>query len=54
MTPWSQKTTEQRIEAAIKHYKKEIERAKEAGDPHYFVGVYEGFVVCLEAILEKI
>jgi hypothetical protein len=53
MTPWSQKNTEQRIEAAIKHYKKEIERAKEAGDPHYFVGVYEGFVVCLEAVLEK-
>jgi transposase-like protein len=53
MTPWSQKTIEQKIEASIRHYKKEIERAKEVGDPHQFVGTYEGFVVCLESILEK-
>jgi len=53
MTPWSQKTIEQKIEASIRHYTKEIERAKEAGDPHQFVGTYEGFVVCLESILEK-
>jgi hypothetical protein len=51
--PWSQKTIEQKIEASISHYKKEIERAKEVGDPHQFVGTYEGFVVCLESILEK-
>jgi hypothetical protein len=51
--PWSQKTIEQKIEASIRHYKKEIERAKEVGDPHQFVGTYEGFVVCLESILEK-
>jgi hypothetical protein len=53
MTPWSQKTIEQKIEASIRHYTKEIERAKEAGDPHQVVGTYEGFVVCLESILEK-
>ena len=53
MTPWSQKTIEQKIEASIRHYTKEIERAKEVGDPHQFVGTYEGFVVCLESILEK-
>jgi hypothetical protein len=53
MTPWSQKTIEQKIEALIRHYTKEIERAKEAGDPHYFVGVYEGFALGLEAVLEK-
>ena len=52
-TPWSQKTIEQKIEASIRHYTKEIERAKEVGDPHQFVGTYEGFVVCLESILEK-
>jgi len=51
--PWSQKTIEQKIEASVRHYTKEIERAKEAGDPHQFVGTYEGFVVCLESILEK-
>jgi hypothetical protein len=51
--PWSQKTIEQKIEASIRHYTKEIERAKEVGDPHQFVGTYEGFVVCLESILEK-
>jgi hypothetical protein len=53
MTPWSQKTIEQKIEASVRHYTKEIERAKEVGDPHQFVGTYEGFVVCLESILEK-
>jgi hypothetical protein len=53
MTPWSQKTIEQKIEASVRHYTKEIERAKEVGDPHQFVGAYEGFVVCLESILEK-
>jgi hypothetical protein len=51
--PWSQKTIEQKIEASIRHYTKEIERFKEVGDPHQFVGTYEGFVVCLESILEN-
>ena len=53
MTLWSQKTIEQKIEASISHYKKEIERAKEVGDPLQVVGILEAFVVCLESILEK-
>jgi len=53
MTPWSQKTIEQKIEASISHYKKEIERAKEAGNPLQITGILEAFVMCLENILEK-
>jgi hypothetical protein len=54
MTLWSQKTIEQKIEASISHYEKEIERAKEAGDPLlHIVGTLEAFVMCLESILEK-
>jgi hypothetical protein len=53
MTLWSQKTIEQKIEASISHYKKEIERAKEVGDPLKVVGILEAFVMCLESILEK-
>lgn len=53
MTLWSQKTIEQKIEASISHYKKEIERAKESGDPLQIAGLLEAFVMCLESILEK-
>ena len=53
MTLWSQKTIEQKIEASISHYKKEIERAKEAGDPLQITGILEAFVMCLESILEE-
>ena len=51
--PWSQKTMEQKAEAMIRHYKKEIELTKEAGDPLDIAGLYEAFVICLESILEK-
>ena len=53
MTLWSQKTIEQKVEASISHYTKEIERAKESGDPLQIVGILEAFVMCLENILEK-
>ena len=53
MTLWSQKTIEQKVDASISHYKKEIERAKESGDPLQIAGILEAFVMCLESILEK-
>ena len=51
--PWSQKTIEQKIEASIRHYTKEIERFKEAGDPLQVAGILEAFVMCLESIKEN-
>jgi hypothetical protein len=53
MIPWSQKTIEQKVEAMIRHYTKEIALTKEAGDPLDIAGLYEAFVICLESILEK-
>jgi hypothetical protein len=53
MIPWSQKSTEQKLEAVIRHYKKEIELFKQENDPLQLVGIYESFVRGLETILEK-
>jgi hypothetical protein len=53
MIPWSQKSTEQKIEALIRHYKKEIDLFEQANDPLQLVGIYKSFVRGLETILEK-